>query len=104
MISAPAEGFPATHRQTGYDRERKQYPNENESVYDEIPDVISPCGNVLIQSHGSLIFHLCQQALGSVRIGRSQHHRDQGTRTFDHWTTRKTAKVGLFCMAIWGVG
>ena len=54
----------------GHDRECQQYPDENESIYHQIADVIALGGNVLVEGHGGLIADLGEQPFGGIGVGR----------------------------------
>src|ERR1039458_216293 len=73
--SAVAEGLQATHRQPGHDRKSQQYPDENESVYHQIADVVPLRGNTLVQGNIRLVLDMGQQLLSGVRIRRFQYYR-----------------------------
>jgi hypothetical protein len=103
-ISASAEGPPAAKCQPGHDGKSEQYPNENESVYHQVADVVAVAGNPLVEGHRSLIFHLGEQPFGCVGVCGRQHHCHQGTTTFYQIATRTPLKSVSFCMAICGVG
>src|ERR1039457_843165 len=81
-ISTPPQGQPTTVCYPRNNREPEQYPNENESVYHQVTDVVLVAGNPLIQGHRSLVFHLREQPFGSVRVWGCHHHCNQGATTF----------------------
>ena len=43
----------------------------------------------------SLIFHLCEQPFGRIRVRRSQHHRYEGATSFYHIATGYSPEVGF---------
>src|ERR1022692_2192149 len=67
-ISTPPEGPPATVCYPRNQREPEQYPNEKESVYHQVADVVLVAGNPLVEGHQSLVFHQGEQPLGSIRV------------------------------------
>src|ERR1017187_10349986 len=94
-ISTPPEGPPATVCYPRNQREPEQYPNEKESVYHQVADVVLVAGNPLVEGHQSLIFHQREQPLGCVRVRGRQHHCHQGTATLYQIATRYSPEVGL---------
>src|ERR1035437_8929648 len=92
-ITAPQEGPPATICQPRHDHKSEQYPNENESVYHQVADVVFVAGNPLVQGHRSLIFHLREHPFGRVRVCEGQHHRHEGTAAFDQIATGYSPEV-----------
>src|ERR1035438_8833743 len=92
-ISAPPEGSQGPVCHAGHNRESEQYPDENESVYHQIADVVLMAGNPLVQGHQSLISHLREQSLGRVGVWGSHHYRHEGTAALYQIATRYSPEI-----------
>src|SRR5579883_1938267 len=65
------------------ERNREQYPDENEGIYHQVADVVAERENVLGNGHLRPVFHSVEKALGELPVGRSAgNYRNQGARSF----------------------
>lgn len=72
-------GTQGAHREARGERDREEYPDENEGIYHQIADVVAKRGNVLGDGHLGLVADLEQQALGQTGVGPGRQNRgDEG--------------------------
>ena len=58
VAATPAQRPESAQGEARNHRESQQYPNENESIYDQVADVVASRGDILVGGHLRLITYL----------------------------------------------